>query len=466
MLHRGDQLVHGFQLGTRAEVGCYRNAAVVAAGDQFQIALRGRKNSHHHHACRGQHGDFFVVQHRAQRFVIKAIEFCQKAVDGKLRLGAGLQIHKRQRHHRHGAQKRGDHNKHNGPRKGAQHLSAHAAHHGHGHIHHHRGDGGGQHRSPHLARAAQSGFAEGQLFLPHTEAAFQHNNGVIHDHADGQDQCAACHHIQRIAHAKVDDHNGQQHRDGHTAAHDQAGFYIAKEQKQHRHGKQNALCQRLQHLLHGLLNAVGRGVGHLKGNGVVGAAVQNALNALAHIHGGGALGFGDGQADIGIAVVAADAAGILLLVLHRCHIRKMDQRAGARGEGDIADGFQILQLGHSAHAQILIAIGNTARRDGEICCADHLGDGGDIQPVLAHFFFVQQHLHIVFGAAAGFHLCHAAQLFQLGHHGILGIFQRIGAAVGVHRNHHGGHGVHAHFHDARGMAAVRQGALQAVQLFF
>ena len=69
------------------------------------------------------------------------------------------------------------------------------------------------------------------LFLA-AHAALQHHNGVIHDHADGDDEGRAGHQVDVEA-GKVQQDHCQQDGQRHADAHDQAGPQVAEEDEQH-----------------------------------------------------------------------------------------------------------------------------------------------------------------------------------------------------------------------------------------
>ena len=122
-----------------------------------------------------------------------------------------------------------------GPAQGAGHHAHQAVGHGHGDVHHHGGEGARQDGHEHGGRAGGGSLPEIHSLFLAAHAALQHHNGVIHDHADGDDEGRAGHQVDVEA-GKVQQDHCQQDGQRHADAHDQAGPQVAEEDEQHDHG--------------------------------------------------------------------------------------------------------------------------------------------------------------------------------------------------------------------------------------
>ena len=129
------------------------------------------------------------------------------------------------------------------------------------------------------------GLLEGKALRPVAGAALQNDDGVIHDHADGQDQARAGEDVHIVA-DEVQHDDGQQDGQGHTDSHHQTALPIAKEQEQDRHSQHHADQKGLENALQRDGDIVCLVVDDLVADALARIAVQGVENLAAHAHGG------------------------------------------------------------------------------------------------------------------------------------------------------------------------------------
>jgi len=120
-----------------------------------------------------------------------------------------------------------------------------------GQEHRHGGQGARRHRRAHLAGALHHGAGQGQALLTPPGDGLEHDDGVVHQHADAQGQPTEGHEVQ--GHVElVEQDERRDHREGNRHGDDEGRAHVAQEQVQHDHGQQAADERGVTHLADGL----------------------------------------------------------------------------------------------------------------------------------------------------------------------------------------------------------------------
>ena len=278
-------LIHDRQLRTGPDGDVHGDAAIVVIGDEHKFHLRCQQNRRKEAANANQHHLAGLAEQLGHHPAVEALELPQQAVHGDILFGLGGQEGEGQGHHHNGAEEGGQQRQDDGPQQGTEHHARHALADGQGHVYHHGGEGACQNGHKHGAGALGGGLLKAEALLPEAEAAFQNDDGVIHDHADGQDQARAGEDVHITA-DEVQHDDRQQNGQRHADAHYQAALPVAEEQEQDGHGQQHADQQGLEDALQGDGDVIGLVVDDLVADALARIAVQGVENLAAHAHGG------------------------------------------------------------------------------------------------------------------------------------------------------------------------------------
>ena len=122
-----------------------------------------------------------------------------------------------------------------------------AAHKGNGHEHRHQCQRGCDHGKGHLPGTKIRSHQPRLAFIDTALDVFQHDDGVIHHQADGQDQRQQGQHVDgKIHHPETNKGTDHRHRNSHRR--DQSGAQVAKKGKDHRDHQHHGNPQGDQHL--------------------------------------------------------------------------------------------------------------------------------------------------------------------------------------------------------------------------
>ena len=454
--------VHDRQLGTGPEGDVHGDAAVIVVGDEDELHLACQKDGGQKAANADQHYLAGTAQQLGHHMAVEVLELMEQAVYRNILLGLGGQEGEGQRHHHNGAEEGGQQGQDDGPQQGAEHHAGHALADGERDVHHHGGEGACQNGHEHGAGALGGGLLKGKALLPEAEAALQNDDGVIHDHADSQDQARAGEDVHIVA-DEVQHDDRQQDGQGHTDAHHQTALPVTEEQEQNRHGQHHAHQQGLENTLQGVGDIIGLVVDDLIADPLTGVAVQRVKNLAAHAHSGGAVLLGDGEEDAFTAIVAADAVSVLLVQPQELgDVTQSDELAGGGLDGELAHLGVHGEVALGAEGDVLRPHSHAAQRDLEVRRADGGSHRGDVQTVLLHLFLVQHHPEVIVPRAADLDLRHAADALKVGLDLVIQNAGDVHAAVRRHGERHGGHGVGADLHDGGVVAVGGEGGLQVV----
>ena len=203
-------LIHDRQLRTGPEGDVHGDVAIVVIGDEHKFHLRCQQNCRKEAANADQHHLAGLAEQLGHNTAIEILELTEQAVHGDVLLGLGGQEGKSQRHHHNGAQERGQQRQDDGPQQRAEHHAGHTLADGKRNVHHDGGQRTGQNGHEHGAGALRGGLLKAEALRPVAGAALQNDDGVVHDHADGQNQARAGEDVHIIA-DEVQHDDGQQH---------------------------------------------------------------------------------------------------------------------------------------------------------------------------------------------------------------------------------------------------------------
>ena len=121
--------------------------------------------------------------------------------------------------------------------------------------HRNQGEGGSHHRNSHFVGAVHGGLLWIGTALNVGGHVFEHHNGVVHHHTDGDRQCGERHNVERIAGGKqVDKRSNQRDRNG--DGNDDGGTPASQEHKHHKHHEYQGIHHRFFQRSDGVANVV------------------------------------------------------------------------------------------------------------------------------------------------------------------------------------------------------------------
>ena len=165
-------------------------------------------------------------------------------------LAAGKDPGRPRRRHGHGVDGRDDHRHRDGQGELAEELAGDAAEEGAGQQHRAEHQRHGEDRPGDLVHCLDRGFAHGQALVQPALDVLQHDDGVVHDEADGQHQPEERQVVQGEAH-QAHDGEGPDQRDCHVDHGQEQGFPVLQEQQDDDGNQDDGLAQRMEHLIHG-----------------------------------------------------------------------------------------------------------------------------------------------------------------------------------------------------------------------
>ena len=164
----------------------------------------------------------------------------------------------------------------------------------------------------------------------------------------------------------------------------------------------------------------------------------------------------DGNGDGGVPVVAGHGIRRLLVHVDIRHVLQVHGASVLCGEGDVLQPLQRVVLHAGGHGQLLVPDIGLAGRIRQAGSRDILGDGLHREAVLHHLFFNELDLDVFVGAAPHRDLGRVRHLLKLRDDLIIHIGVKIRPGRIVDGQGDVRLGVHAHLHDGRFAAVVRE----------
>ena len=264
--------------------------ALVHLGQEHHFGIQAGGEEHRDEGDGHQHAALEVMDIVVELFHIPVHELL-RAASALLRPLQGVKMHlalveqevAQQRHERHGDGERAENEEGDGQAEVLEDLTRDAAGEAERQEHRDGGEGRGGQRERDLLRALDAaGHAVVSLGRPAVDV-FEHDDGVIHDHADAHGDAAEAHHVERQVadvhqHEHREDAHGHGDRDGHGRA------AAAQEQPHHERRKHDAEDDALERGVDGDVDVLARDVG----DGVVDGAVlrRQLLHRRGHRLGG------------------------------------------------------------------------------------------------------------------------------------------------------------------------------------
>ncbi len=233
--------------------------------------------------------------------------------------------------------------------QGRQHRQAHGRDDGHRELpvdhalraaeERHRNEDGGQHQGDadqgagDLLHRLAGGLDRAEAFFAHHPLdVLDHDDGVVDQEADGQDQGEHGQDVDRVADRRQDPERAQQNH-GHGDGGDQGGPPVLQEQEDHQEDQDDGLDQGLHHLLDGLPDegggVDGGGVADRRREGL-GQLRQPRLDGVGGVQGVGSRRQADRHARCAPAVEPHHGAVVLSAQLHPGHVAQMHDGAARR----------------------------------------------------------------------------------------------------------------------------------------
>ena len=294
----------------------------------------------HHRRQRQRHHLPAVAQRLVEQVAVEVVHAVKEAIQDVIHasvllfhLEVARAQHRRQRE-RH--EQRHQHAEGHHHREGFEELADDAAEENHRRENRDQGQRCGDHREHHFVAAIdRGGDRVGVDFLAVAEDVLQHHDGVVHHHADQQQQGEHGERIEGVAEEVDHRHRAhQRHRDG--RGDDQGGAHAAQEQPDDQRGQQRAFDQMLLQGIDDFLDedrVVGDDVQrHARRQLRDDLGFQAFLDRIDNRHGVGVGDLDDAQADGGLAHEARELPVIGQAVLDLGDILEAHRRAVAVGD--------------------------------------------------------------------------------------------------------------------------------------
>ncbi|MPM10701.1 hypothetical protein SDC9_57035 [bioreactor metagenome] len=231
--------------------------------------------------------------------------------------------------------------------------------------------------------------------VPHVPKAvdvLDDEDGVVHQNAHGDGKPQGAHDVQRVAvHGQGHEGGEKRHRHGHRD--DECGREPLEEEVEHHHGEQDADPHVPEYVLHRRLDELRVVEGYLSRE--VGHGLQNLVEFLLHElpcpHDVGIGAGADPELHHRVSVDPGDGADFLLAVHHRSQVPYPHRVARCRGDHDVLQFFDPVELADKAEPRLVLLLGDVTRRIGDVVCRHHRRKGLDAHPVFIQGHGVQQY---------------------------------------------------------------------------
>ena len=335
-----------------------------------------------------------------------------------------------QRHERHGDSERAENEEGDGQAEILEDLTRDAAGEAERQEHRDGGEGrGGQRERDLLCALDAAGHAVVSLGRPAVDV-FEHDDGVIHDHADAHGDAAEAHHVERQVadvhqHEHREDAHGHGDRDGHGRA------AAAQEQPHHKRRKHDAEDDALERGVDGDVDVLAGDVG----DGVVDGAVlrRQLLHRRDHRLGGldlvraGALA--DLQHDAGRTVHRGDGVAVGGLEGDVGDLAEAHRAAGLERDVDVGDLIDRGELRVGGDGELLAAVVDLTGGIEQVLRLEDLGDVAGGEAVARGALRVERHGDLTLHAAGDGDGRHAVDALERGGDHVLRLLLEGGEVV-------------------------------------
>ena len=232
----------------------------------------------------------------------------------------------------------------------------------------------GENRTAHLRCTLHGSLCRRNAEIAQAIDIFNDDNGVIHKHADAERQAGQRDNVQRHV-AEVHEHNRKQHAERNAERDDNRRANVAQKDNQHEHGEQTAIYQIGQHAADNQMNIVA--LIHQRCDVQLAVILLKFINFLTdgirnfRSRCRGLLGKAEHNRIIAV-YLGIRAIGVLICILHLCHIGQMNVSnvAGIHVKqhhiGQIVD--RIILFSDLEDVRIVAAVRDIARRHLKIFC--------------------------------------------------------------------------------------------------
>ena len=275
------------------------------------------------------------------------------------------------------------------------------------------GGGGGNDRRRHFT-GGEAGRAHAVVAaLAVAVDVLHHHDGVVHQHAQGQDQAEQHHHVQGESH-QLHDHERDQHGQRDRQPHERRGAQAEEEQQDGHHQQQarNDVVLQAAHHAADFLRLVGGQLDH----GSRGKRRPGRGDHLSYGFGGFddvlATALYHGQRDDRNAVQPREAVALLEAEVHLRHIAHVDGAAVAGLDDDVGDVGGRLELARHPHQVLEVPYVDGASRYRDVLEPDRVADVLEGEAVEFQLGEVDVHEHFALESARQPYLQHARNLLD------------------------------------------------------
>jgi len=275
------------------------------------------------------------------------------------------------RHHRQRYRQRAQQGERHDDGELFEHHAGHAPHEHQGQEHHDGRQRTGDDRRRDLIGAVHGGLLDRLAGLVNPVNVLEHDDGVVHQHADAQRQATQRHDVQRQV-IEVQQGEGRDDGNGNRGGDDDGASNVAQEQQQDDDGQQAAVHGRASHIADRILDVLrrinDRDDPDLRDVPV--DAFQLGQSAPGHVDGVLARLLAYRHANPRFAVYAHDAGNPLPGVLDQGDLLQLDGRALAHRNDRVLQLPQVRVLTGGADGDFVIALFDASGRDVHVALAD------------------------------------------------------------------------------------------------
>ncbi|KAF5050563.1 hypothetical protein DSECCO2_428110 [anaerobic digester metagenome] len=402
---------HGlFHPGTGLQFNGHRKPRLVGLRHKVGTDKPCEHDGNHKNSQGAHHHEGFVVQGPAQGFFVEVVQSDKERLyqpfiaeaSGFFRFLAQFQ-HTCRHHGGEGDGGHGGGNDGDGhdPSELVEHHTGQAAHQSKREEHGHHHQGGDDYRQPHFVGGVDRRFARTAAAFDVAGDVFEHHDGVVHHHPDGDGERGQRDHVHRIAGDKeVDKRDNERNRDGKD---NDKGCAPAPEEDQHHQGHEDKrphkrfgeVADGAFYKCGGVYNQVDL---HIGGQGFL-ELFQVIADIPGHLNGVGARLFHGEHPEAGLSVDFLVDGDILERVAHGSHVAQVNRHPVGITHHQVAELAAVAEFALYAQLVVHLAHLHVARRHVEVFGGDDVADllYGEVIGVEA--FGVGIHVNDAFGGA-------------------------------------------------------------------